>query len=211
MNLYLIRHGESQYNAEGRIQGQINIPLSELGHRQSRAIADAFHSLKIDAVFASPLQRAAQTAQPLAERLGLKAIYDDRLREIHAGIFQSLRWDEIEAQYPQYAMPWKNQEADFIIPGGESRRQLMARGTAVLEWIRTQPFDNVAVVAHGGILAGALKGLLSIPCEKSPFVLFNASISRITWHKYVQLTTLNQIDHLQRADLQSQAGTGNLY
>src|SRR5690554_6197641 len=136
MILYLIRHGESTYNSEGRIQGQTDIPLSPLGLRQAEAVADALSTAPIEAVFCSPLQRAMQTAQPLADRLGLVPQPDDRLKEINAGIFQGLLWKEIEQRFPAEAGPWRAQQADFVIPNGESRRQLMVRGLAVFQAIR---------------------------------------------------------------------------
>ncbi len=210
MILYLIRHGESQYNAEGRIQGQTDIPLSEVGHRQSRAIATAFEGIKLDAVICSPLQRAAQTAAPLAEQQGLRAEPRDELMEIHAGIFAGLLWGEIEQKYPEYARPWHEQQPDFVIPGGESRRQLMERGTLALREIRELNLSHVAVVAHGGIMCAGLKGLLQIPAELNPFNLFNASISRVAWNEQVQVLTLNQVEHLRNLNLAKEAAYGNL-
>ncbi len=210
MILYLIRHGESQFNAEGRIQGQTDIPLSELGQRQSHAIARAFDRIKLDAVFCSPLQRAAQTAAPLA-KLQQRAIeYLDDLKEIHAGIFAGLLWGEIEHKYPEHALPWREQHPDFVIPGGESRRQLMDRGVRALHTIRRHDFEQVAVVAHGGLLCAALKGLLEIPAERNPFNLFNASISRLVWKARIQLWTLNEIEHLRTVNLAKEDPHGNL-
>jgi len=210
MIFYLIRHGESLYNAEGRIQGQSDIELSPLGLRQAEAIAEALADEHIDAVFASPLRRAMQTAQPIAARLGLEIHCDDRLKEINAGIFQGLLWAEIEAKFPAEAGPWRQQQPDFVIPGGESRQALMVRGLAVFESIRERPFRRVAVVSHGGILAGALKALLRIPAEVNPFSLYNASISKLAWEGRIKLLTLNQLDHLHAVGLDREDATGNV-
>jgi 2,3-bisphosphoglycerate-dependent phosphoglycerate mutase len=210
MILYLIRHGESVYNAEGRIQGQTDIPLSEMGLRQSQAIAAAFDRIQLDAVFCSPLQRAAQTAAPLAERQQRPIEFMDDLKEIHAGIFAGLLWGEIEQKYPEHARPWREQHPDFVIPGGESRRQLMDRGVRALQTIREHNLEHVAVVAHGGILCAGLKGLLEIPAERNPFNLFNASISRLVWKSRIQLWTLNEIEHLRATDLAKEDAYGNL-
>ena len=87
------------------------------------------------------------------------------------------------------------------IPGGESRRALMIRGLAALESIREGAFHRVAVISHGGILAGALKALLRIPAELNPFSLYNASISRLAWNDRIKLITLNELDHLRSAGL----------
>src|SRR5438309_697212 len=125
MLLYLVRHGESVCNLERRIQGQLNVEQSPLGHQQSLALADALESQPIDTLFCSPLRRAMETAQPIAERLQLQIKSDDRLKEINASMFQGLHWDEIERLHPAEAVRWKAQEPDFVIPQGESRRALM--------------------------------------------------------------------------------------
>ncbi len=209
MLFYLIRHGESLSNAEGRIQGQSDVALSPFGIQQSEAIADALANQKIDAIYSSPLRRAMQTAQPLARQLKLTIRSDDRLKEIHAGIFQGLLWSEIQQRYPAEAKPWIEQQADFVISGGESRRALMVRGQAVFAEIRQQPLRSVAVFSHGGLLAATLKALLEVPAENNPFGLFNGSISRMQWDSRVQLLTLNELDHLRASGLAREA-TGNL-
>jgi broad specificity phosphatase PhoE len=210
MIFYLIRHGESLYNAEGRIQGQSDVALSPLGLRQAQAIADALADEAIDALFASPLRRAMATAAPIAARLGLSIHCDDRLKEIHAGIFQGLLWEEIESKFPDAARPWREQQPDFVIPGGESRRDLMERGRAVFELIRESAFRRVAVVSHGGILAAALKALLRIPAEINPFSLYNASISVLAWNDRIKLLSLNQLEHLRAAGLALEDMTGSV-
>jgi probable phosphoglycerate mutase len=198
MNLYLVRHGESAFNAQGRIQGQTNVPLSDLGRQQSHALAAVFSKMPIEAVYSSPLERARETARPVAEALDLPLRLEERLMEIHAGIFQGKVWQEIQAEYPAEAARWTAHEPDFIIPGGESRRQLMKRGMAALEAIRATNLSEVVVVAHGGVLTAALKGLLGMPAERNPFNLFNASISQLRWDTQVRLITLNQVDHLPK-------------
>lgn len=210
MILYLVRHGESLYNAERRIQGQTDIGLSPLGHQQAAALAAAFAELPIDAIYASPLRRAMETAAPIAAALKLPVQTDDRLKEIHAGIFQGLLWDEIEQQAPEEARLWRQQDPDFVIPGGESRRALMHRGQAVLEAIREAGQPQVVVVAHGGVLTAGLKGLLGVPVERNPFSLFNASISRLHWDRRIKLVTLNELDHLRRAGIDREDRTGDL-
>jgi probable phosphoglycerate mutase len=210
MLLLLIRHGESLYNIESRIQGQSDVALSPLGLRQSDAIANALASAGIDAVFSSPLRRAMQTAAPIADRLELKVQTDERLKELNAGTFQGLLWSEIEARFPKEVGLWRGEQPDVAIPGGESRRDLMVRGFAALSAIRETSFRRVAIVAHGGILGAALKAVLQIPAELNPFNLFNASISRLAWDKSPKLLTLNELDHLRAAGLEREDATGNL-
>lgn len=210
MILYCVRHGESAFNAEKRIQGQLNVGLSPLGLRQAEALALALKRWPIQAVYASPLARAYDTARPIAAALGLEIRTEDRLREIHAGVFQGLLWSEIQNTHPAEARQWIAQEPDFVIPGGESRRALMARGRAALEAIRESGFEHVAVVAHGGVLTAAFKALLDIPAERNPFSLFNASISRLEWGARLKLVTLNELEHLRAVNGGSEGSAGDL-
>ncbi len=201
MLIYCVRHGESAYNAEGRIQGQSDVPLSELGLRQSEAVAEALAGLPIQAVYSSPLRRALQTAEPLAARLGRSVETDPRLMEIHAGVFQGRLRSELAELFPEAYARWLAGEPDFTIPGGESRRDLMRRGREVFEAIAQSGHEQVAVVTHGGLLAGALKALLGIPAERHPFVFQNGTITRLDLAdgqaEQVKLLSLNEGAHLR--------------
>lgn len=201
MLIYCIRHGESVYNAEGRVQGQSDVPLSALGLRQSEAVAEALAAQPIEAVYSSPLRRAVQTAAPLAARLGVCVQTDPRLMEIHAGVFQDRLRSELPALFPEAYARWLAGEPDFAIPGGESRRDLMHRGREVFAHIARSGHEQVAVVTHGGLLAGALKALLGIPAERHPFVFQNGSITRIELADgradAVKLLSANEASHLR--------------
>jgi broad specificity phosphatase PhoE len=220
MLLYFIRHGESLFNAEGRIQGQSDIALSPTGLRQAAALVSALGTLEIDAIYSSPLRRALQTAEPLAAALHLTVRTDGRLREINAGEFQGLEWPEIESRWPEAAKHWKQQTPDFVIPGGESRRAVAERGRAALEAIFAAGHRQAIVVAHGGVLAGSLRSLLQIPAELSPFSFYNAAINMLTWDKpnadatqslpRLKILVLNKTDHLAGAGLMGANHTGDL-
>jgi probable phosphoglycerate mutase len=208
MLLYCVRHGESAYNAEGRIQGQSDVPLSELGRRQSAATAAALAGLPIDALYASPLRRALETAEPIAEALRLQVRTDARLMEINAGLFQDQLRADLEHLHPGEWARWLSGDPDFAIPRGESRRELMRRGGEVFREICRSGHREVAVVTHGGLLAGALKALLEIPAQHNPFVFENGSITRLELSDgKVKLLSLNQVDHLRCV---GQTGRGDL-
>jgi broad specificity phosphatase PhoE len=200
MLLYCIRHGETTFNAEGRIQGRHDSQLSPLGRKQSEAVARALRDAPIEAVYSSPLSRAVETAKPLAAALGKPLRTDDRLMELHAGVFQLLLPNEMAERYPVETERWKSHDPDYQIPGGESRRQLMERGGAALEEILRADHDVAAVVAHGGLLSAAFKQLLGIPAERSPFMLYNGSINVLEYNGQVRLLELNRIDHLRDPD-----------
>ena len=211
MILYCIRHGESTYNVEGRLQGQSDEPrLSPLGRRHAAALAAALGQTPIEAVFASPLTRAMETAEPLAGALKLPVRTDERLKEINIGVFQGLLASEIGDVHPEATARWRSGDPDFRIPGGETRRELIERAAAAMSAIRETGLRQVAVVAHGGVLAAALKALLEVPAERNPFLLYNGSISRLEWESQVKLMTLNQTDHLRSAGCELATRTGDL-
>jgi probable phosphoglycerate mutase len=210
MILYCVRHGESAYNVEGRLQGQTDVKLSPLGLQHAAAIATALGKLEIDAIYASPLSRAMQTAGPLAAALKLPILEDARLKEINIGVFQGTLAVDLADRFPEEAARWRSQDPDYRIPQGESRRELMIRAEAAFREIRASDHRQVAVVAHGGVLAAAFKALLGVPAERNPFMLYNGSISMLDWGSQLKLMTLNQIDHLRAAGFALATRTGDL-
>ena len=196
MKLFCVRHGETLHNREGRIQGQTDSELSPLGRRQCERVAEALSTQQFDTIIASPLKRALESARAVAERLGLDVQVEPRLMEINAGIFQGLRWDEIDQQFPAEALRWRSQDPDYRIPGGESRRETMHRVEEAFCCIRESGYRRVIIVGHGGSLSAAFKALLGIPAGRSPFVLANGSISTALWEKDFKLLALNETAHL---------------
>ena len=211
MIFYCIRHGESCYNAEGRLQGQSATPLSPLGLKQAEAMAMALRSQPITAIYASPLPRAMQTAEALGVVLGLAVIPDDRLMEINVGILQDLMHREIADRYPVETATWRASDPDYRIPQGESRRDLMIRGRAAFDDIRATDHEQVAVVSHGGLLAAVFKSLLDVPAGRNPFTLFNASISQLVWKREPKLLTINEVDHMRAAGCEWISNRGDFF
>jgi probable phosphoglycerate mutase len=208
MLMYCIRHGESAYNAQGRIQGHLNVPLSELGRRQAAALAEASRNWNVEAIYCSPLQRARETAEPIAAALNLPIREEPQLIEIHVGIFQGHSRADLERLFPAEYGRWRTGDPDYVVPDGESRRALMARGRAALEAIARSGHRRVIVMSHGAILGAAFKSLLEIPAARHPFLLENASISRLEIDgTTVRLLSLNEVGHLDGIGL---AGGGDL-
>jgi len=196
MKLYCVRHGETEYNLQHRIQGQFDSALSKLGHQQCEAAAEALAGITCDAVIASPLRRAEEKAEYIARRLKVPVKLEPRLMEIHAGVFQGHNWHELDEHYPEEAARWRSHDPDFRIPGGESRRDVMLRTADAFRAIREAGYATAIVVAHGGSLSAAFKALLEIPASRTPFELGNGSISTIHWEKEFKLLTLNETGHL---------------
>ena len=207
MILYLIHHAESCHNAEGRVQGQSDVGLSDFGRRQAEALVDALEHDWIEAMHASPLRPALETAEPLARRKGVSIETDSRLEEIHVGVFQDHLHEELSTLFPAEYEQWTSGDPDFVIPGGESRRQLMDRAYAVFQAICDTGAERVAIVSHGSTLSAALKVLMGIPAHHHPFCFHNAAISRLEWSsRSTKLITFNEIAHLGHVGL---AGYGD--
>lgn len=180
--LLLIRHGETAWNAEHRIQGHLDIPLSATGIRQAALLADRLARETIVAVYSSELTRARLTAEPFAARLGLDITSDTRLRERSFGVFEGLTADEIAARHPEGFRRWRERDPAWAIDEGESGQQLIDRVLSALNDItQRHPGESVAVVTHGGVLDvvyRAARGLhWGAPRQHQ---MLNASINRLS-------------------------------
>jgi len=152
--LYLVRHGETDWNVEGRWQGQADVPLNENGRAQAARIALALAGVGLKAIYSSDLLRARETAQALAERSSAPLHLDPRLREIHQGEWQGLLVAEIQARYGEAFRSRLEDPLSVAPPGGETAEQVKVRVVSAIEAIREQyPSDRVAVVSHGFAIA----------------------------------------------------------
>ena len=150
----VVRHGETHWNVEMRIQGQGDSPLTENGIAQARAIAERLAAERIDAIVSSDLGRAMQTARRIAERVGLEVIPDARLRERAFGEGEGMTYTEVDQVYPGAFARVREVDPDFVIPGGESRRQFHERVRAAFEDLAARnAASTLVVVTHGGVLA----------------------------------------------------------
>lgn len=152
----LVRHGETAWNTERRLQGHIDIPLNETGLSQAEATARSLEraGLRFSALYSSDLQRARQTAAAITRVHAVEPKHDARLRERHYGHFQGLTFDEAEDRHPEHFRRFKARDPHFALPEhGESLKQLAARVHAALEDIAHQhASETVIVVTHGGVL-----------------------------------------------------------
>ena len=180
--LLLIRHGETAWNAEHRIQGTLDIPLSPLGMLQSARLADCLANEPIEAVYSSGQSRAWLTAAPVAARLGLQVIAEPRLRERSFGVFEGLTLDEIAARYPAEFIKWRERDPAWRPEGGESGQQLIDRVmSAVAEIVARHKNQTVALVSHGGVLDVVYRKARALqwhaPREHQ---MLNAAVNRLT-------------------------------
>jgi broad specificity phosphatase PhoE len=198
--IYLIRHGQTAWNVEGRWQGALDIPLGETGIAQAAALAAYLSKRPITQIYSSDLQRAAKTAQPLADALGLTVNYDPRLREMHLGIFQGLTYEEMQERYPHEVALMNSDYYDYVIPGGESRRIMQQRVYSLWQELLAQPVSGeTALIMHGGPIRLHLMKLYDY--EPNFHVkINNTSITTIDVDDdgKPHLTGLTEIPHLQQ-------------
>jgi 2,3-bisphosphoglycerate-dependent phosphoglycerate mutase len=195
-----IRHGETAWNREGRLQGHLNLPLNALGERQAERLGAALADDPIDAIYASDLDRAAVTARHLAAPHGLDVRHDKRLRERAFGIHEGKLWTEIEAGFPEDALRWRRRDPDFEPPGGESLIALYDRCIAVVsELAAAHAGQTIAIVAHGGVMDCLYRAATRIDLQAPrSWVLGNTSVNRLLHSPQgFSLVGWNDDQHLQ--------------
>jgi 2,3-bisphosphoglycerate-dependent phosphoglycerate mutase len=201
--LLFIRHGQTDWNLQQRFQGQIDVPLNATGRAQADRLAARLATEPHDALFSSDLQRALQTAAPLASAWGRPAAVQAGLREQHFGLLEGLDVPTIQALHPALWQQWVEQDADFAAPGGESQRQFHRR---VLDAVRTLAADvagrRVAVVTHGGVLDMLWRTAHGLPlsglraCE-----IPNTGLNRLRWvDGTLQIDSWADAAHLDAAE-----------
>jgi probable phosphoglycerate mutase len=206
--IVLIRHGETAWNAERRLQGHIDIALNAEGLRQAQALGQALAEEHFDAIIASDLQRAHQTAQALAHSRGMPVHSDPGLRERCFGGFEGLLYAEIEQRFPHEFAAWQARDIDGVMPAGirvaETFRQFYQRCTnAILGLAQRHPGQSLALVAHGGVLECAYRAALGLSLETPrDFPVLNASINRFSVSDgRLALVSWGEVEHLQRGVL----------
>ncbi len=176
-----IRHGETDWNAGARLQGQIDIPLNELGRRQALRLAEALRDEGLERVIASDLGRAAETARAFAAPLRLPLELDPGLRERAFGEFEGCTYDEIALRWPDAARRWRARDPGFAAAGGETLVGFHARGVAAVERIAlAHAGRSIAIVTHGGVLDTLYRAAAGIALDAPrTWILGNASINRV--------------------------------
>ena len=198
VHLMLVRHGETEWNLQRRYQGQSDVPLSALGRRQAELIAERLGGQKIDAMYASDLERARETARIIAEESALKVSSEPRLRELKFGVLEGLTFDEAQTQYPDMITAWLK---DFNQPpqGAETIDLVHARILSLLDDLKQKHDEQILLlVGHGGSLSEILRVVLHLSREKRWYLeMENASLSEVLIAEdYVSLKRLNDTGHL---------------
>jgi len=200
----LLRHGETLWNREGRLQGWQDSPLTEDGLAQADALAARLADERLNVLVASDLGRARDTAVPIAGRLGLPLALDAGLRERCYGVLEGMTWREIECTHPDVYVRLKARDVDYVVPGGESATQFCDRIVATLEHLARQHLAaSIAVVTHGGVLSIVYRRANGIALElPRTFSVANAGVNRvrIDGTRWI-VDAWGEVDHLPRAAL----------
>ncbi|MBV8967029.1 MAG: histidine phosphatase family protein [Mycobacteriaceae bacterium] len=195
--LVMLRHGQTEFNAANRMQGQLDTALSELGREQALAATSVLAKLDPLLIVSSDLRRAYHTAVLLAERIGSPVVADERLRETHLGDWQGMTHSEVDAAAPGARIAWRN-DATWAPHGGESRVDVARRGLPVVselvdsesDWGADEPYRPVVLVAHGGLIAALTAKLLALPVDNWPVLggMGNASWAQLSGYSAADAT-----------------------
>ncbi|HUS33441.1 MAG TPA: histidine phosphatase family protein [Kofleriaceae bacterium] len=210
LELYLIRHGQTDYSRENRFCGAIDPPLNDVGLRMAEAFGAAYAKLPWTAIYSSPRTRTRQTAEALARRVEAPVLVDDGLAEIAYGEWEGMRHDEVQAKWPEAYAHWSADVASRGTPGGETAFAVAARAAPVLERVRaTHGSGRVLVVSHKAtirIMVCALLGL-DVRLFRDRLGQGVAAVTRFELKKTgAQLVQLGDVSHLP-AELRESEGT----
>jgi broad specificity phosphatase PhoE len=197
---YLLRHGETEWNAQNRLCGRTDILLSEAGRRQAKSLAERLKPIPFEALYSSPLKRALETARLISECVGLQPILDERLAELDYGQWEGKTLAEIMENDPKTFFAWDADPAQVAPPGGESGLEAQQRVVSFLDFLATgHPQGHVLVVFHKTVCRLAICHALGMPPSeyRRRLILNNAALSIIQDQPYGwQLITFNDTSHL---------------
>lgn len=181
--LVILRHGETDWNIELRMQGHRDIPLNATGLAQATACAPSVVALGPEAIVSSDLTRARQTAEIVARAASLSVATDPRLRETALGHWEGRTRDEVRSQWPGQWEEWRHRGARMAPPGGESRLQVAERSMRVVDELDRGPHRVALLVTHGGLIVGLVAKLLGLDEESWGRLIGVANCHWVTLHR----------------------------
>jgi probable phosphoglycerate mutase len=197
--IIIVRHGQTQWNTRKIRQGHLDSELTDKGVAQARALGQRLARESFTALYSSDLGRALHTARMIAAMTGHEIVTDERLRERHLGVFQGLSGDEIKDKHPEEYRLHRTLGPEYVIPGGESVRQQVARNVDCLDEIALKhPGEKVVVVTHGGVVSGLFRHALDIPLDAPRrFEFVNAGLNVFAYEDgHWILRTWGDVSHL---------------
>lgn len=169
MRVLLARHGQTDWNAAGKIQGASDIPLNDTGRGQARALAEKLRAGKypVKAIYTSPLLRARETAELVGEALGVAVECAPELTELNFGDWEGCSWGEIGERWPEQFAAYSADRRNYAPPGGESYADMLSRARPFLDSLRRKPGGTVLCVCHSAVMRGLLADLQGMSVNES--------------------------------------------
>ena len=200
-----IRHGETAWNVDTRIQGHLDIPLNDIGQWQARRLARALAAQDpIGTIYSSDLLRAHDTARAIAQATGAPLVTHPGLRERSFGVFEGKTFVEIEAAWPEESARWRRRDPDWAPTGGESLLQLRERIARTLQELAARHSgEQIALVAHGGVLDQLYRTATGLELQAPrTWNLTNTAVNRLLWTPHaLSLVGWADTSHLDNASL----------
>ncbi len=198
--IILIRHGETEWNSQKRMQGHSNSDLSEVGRGQIQALGELMKNVSFDHIYSSDSLRARQTAEAITQYSGHTLQFDQRIREKNLGVFEGLTSTEAKERHPEVYRLFKTAGANYVIDEGESTQQLLERALEFIEEIRLRhPQERVVMVTHGGVVRVLMKHALGMSIDSpTRFIIKNTGIFGLIWNENWLVTQMGGVSHLEK-------------
>jgi len=198
--IILIRHGETEWNSQKRMQGHSNSDLSEVGRGQIQALGELMKNVSFDHIYSSDSLRTRQTAEAITQYSGHTLQFDQRIREKNLGVFEGLTSTEAKERHPEVYRLFKTAGANYVIDEGESTQQLLERALEFIEEIRLRhPQERVVMVTHGGVVRVLMKHALGLSIDApTRFIIKNTGIFGLIWNENWLVTQMGGVYHLEK-------------
>ena len=198
--IILIRHGETEWNSQKRMQGHSNSDLSEVGMGQIQALGELMKNVSFDHIYSSDSLRTRETAEAITQYSGHTLQFDQRIREKNLGVFEGLTSTEAKERHPEIYRLFKTAGANYVIDEGESTQQLLERALEFIEEIRLRhPQERVVMVTHGGVVRVLMKHALGLSIDApTRFIIKNTGIFGLIWNENWLVTQMGGVSHLEK-------------
>lgn len=201
MKIYLIRHGQTDWNIQGKIQGSHDIPLNAVGEEQARLVAHGMDCRPVKKIFSSTLKRAVETARKIGERQNVDIYLMPGLIEVEFGDWEGMTWAEIKEKYPAEYERWDLNPVDVAPPGGETQMEVLKRVAETMKTIMgmTDQHEDIAIVTHGATMAYIVSYLMQGHPDEAELIVNNASITTVNYSPLTEdymMLEVNDTSHL---------------
>lgn len=169
MRVLLARHGQTDWNAAGKIQGSSDIPLNDTGRSQARALSEKLRDgqYRVQVIYTSPLKRARETAEVVGNALGVDVVCAPELTELNFGDWEGCSWGEIGERWPEQFAAYSADRRNYAPPGGESYAEMLTRARPFLDSLRRKRGGDALCVCHSAVMRGLLADLQGMSVSES--------------------------------------------